>query len=75
VEDHAGAALPYLPVIAINRVSGSFETMFRRIAHAFHEWRERAHTIDELSRLSDAQLRDIGIPRSEIHAVARRRRR
>ena len=45
-----------------------------RIGAAIHESRQRARTRAELARLSDRQLADIGISRSEIPAVAARGR-
>lgn len=46
-----------------------------RIGAAIHERRQRARTVVELSRLTDRQLADIGISRSEIASVAARGRR
>lgn len=46
-----------------------------RIGAALHESRQRARTRAELSQLSDRQLADIGISRSEIHSVALHGRR
>lgn len=46
-----------------------------RIGAAIHESRQRARTVVELSRLTDRQLADIGISRSEIASVAARGRR
>jgi len=45
-----------------------------RIGTAIHESRQRARTRAELARLTDRQLADIGISRSEIPAVAARGR-
>ncbi len=45
-----------------------------RIGTAIHESRQRARTRAELSRLTDRQLADIGISRSDIPAVAARGR-
>ncbi len=51
-----------------------FESL-SRIGAAIHESRQRARTRAELSRLTDRQLADIGISRSDIPAVAARGRR
>lgn len=40
--------------------------MTQRIIRALHTWRANAKTIAQLSRLSDDQLRDIGISRADI---------
>ncbi|MEM0905896.1 MAG: DUF1127 domain-containing protein [Pseudomonadota bacterium] len=47
--------------------------MFDRIVRAFHDWRVNLETTEELSRMSDDQLRDIGIDREEIPDVVRGR--
>ena len=39
---------------------------------AFTRWRTYRSTISELGRLSDHELHDIGLMRSEIPSVARR---
>ncbi len=46
--------------------------MTKRIIRALHNWRASARTVEQLSRLSDEQLRDIGLSRAEIHTVGRR---
>jgi len=46
-----------------------FESL-HRIGAAIHESRKRARTVAELSRLTDRQLADIGISRSDIPSVA-----
>ena len=38
----------------------------------FRNWRTYRQTVNELSRLSNRELNDLGIARSEIHSVARR---
>lgn len=47
--------------------------MLDRIARAFHDWRINMETTEELSRLTDDQLRDIGLSREEIPEVVRGR--
>lgn len=43
---------------------------FRR---AYTEWRRYRQTVNELARMSDHELRDIGVLRGDIPFVARRR--
>ena len=45
-----------------------------RIGAAIHESRQRARTRSELARLTDRQLADIGVSRSDIPSVAARGR-
>ncbi|MBJ3775231.1 DUF1127 domain-containing protein [Acuticoccus mangrovi] len=45
--------------------------MINRILRSLYHWREMADTADQLSRLSDDQLRDIGLSRGDIPAVLR----
>lgn len=52
-----------------------FFTTLTRIGAAVHESRLRSRTRAELSSLSDRQLADIGISRSDIPAAAARGRR
>lgn len=47
--------------------------MFDRIARALHTWRINMETTEELSRLSDEQLADIGMTREQIPDVVRGR--
>jgi uncharacterized protein YjiS (DUF1127 family) len=42
------------------------------IGKAYRTWRRYRKAYQELSGLSDGDLRDIGIKRGEIHSVARR---
>ena len=42
------------------------------ILRNFRNWRRYRDTVSELSRLSNRELNDLGISRSEIHSVARR---
>ena len=37
----------------------------------FRNWRRYRDTVNELSRLSNRELNDLGITRSEIHVIAR----
>ncbi|GAB5374724.1 MAG: hypothetical protein AcusKO_11860 [Acuticoccus sp.] len=47
--------------------------MFDRLARAFQTWRINMETTEELSRLSDDQLADIGMTREQIPDVVRGR--
>ncbi len=47
--------------------------MIDRIARAFSTWRINMETTEELSRLSDDQLADIGMTREQIPEVVRGR--
>jgi len=47
--------------------------MLQRIVNAFHNWRAASRTRQQLSDLSDEQLRDIGIMRGDITEIARNR--
>lgn len=62
--------------IALNDFAKSGETgklaaTFQTLVARFQAWNEMRKTANELNRLSNAQLRDIGIYRSDIPAVAR----
>jgi uncharacterized protein YjiS (DUF1127 family) len=37
----------------------------------FRNWRRYRDTVNELSRLSNRELNDLGITRAEIHSIAR----
>ena len=39
---------------------------------AYSDWRRYRQTVNELSRMSDHELRDIGVLRGEIGLIARR---
>jgi len=51
-------------------MASRFFTTLSRIGAALHESRRRARTRTELSNLTDRQLADIGINRSQIPSVA-----
>ena len=42
------------------------------ILRNYRNWRRYRETVTELGRLSNRELADLGINRSEIHSVARR---
>ncbi len=44
--------------------------MFKSIARRFQAWRRYGAAMNELSHLSDRELADIGISRSEIPRIA-----
>ncbi len=41
------------------------------IAHKFSNWRKYRETVNELDRMSDRELHDLGIGRGDIRRVAR----
>ena len=41
------------------------------IARSFNNWRKYRQTCNELGRMSDRELHDLGIGRSDIRRVAR----
>jgi len=41
------------------------------ITRSFNNWRKYRQTVSELGRMSNRELNDLGIDRSEIHRVAR----
>lgn len=47
--------------------------MIKLISNALHTWRATSRTANQLARLSDDQLRDIGLSRQDIPFVVRRR--
>ena len=57
------------------RTPGSRENMLialvAKIAGRLAAWKEERKTLNELNQLTDAQLRDIGIYRSDIPAVSK----
>jgi uncharacterized protein YjiS (DUF1127 family) len=57
------------PATAKRQVYSPFEAYW----NAFQEWRKRERLRDELSRLTDSELADIGITRGEIDYAASHR--
>ena len=45
-------------------------TMLTSLIRLLHQWKQYNRSLNELSRLGDRELADIGISRSDIHAVA-----
>jgi uncharacterized protein YjiS (DUF1127 family) len=44
------------------------------MTNTFRTWRRYRNTVNELGRMTNRELADIGIDRTEIRAVARRSR-
>jgi uncharacterized protein YjiS (DUF1127 family) len=42
------------------------------LIRSYRNWRRYRDTVNELSRLSNRELNDLGITRADIHAVAQR---
>ena len=42
------------------------------LARSFNNWRMYRQTVNELGRMNDRELRDLGISRSDIPYVARK---
>ena len=49
---------------------GKKDTMFAALVRFIQEWKRYNQSINELSRLGDRELADIGISRSDIPRVA-----
>jgi uncharacterized protein YjiS (DUF1127 family) len=56
-----------IPVIRRKRKE---KTMLSSIGRFFHAWKQYGVAVDELSQLSDRELADIGITRSDIPRIA-----
>lgn len=41
------------------------------ISRSYNNWRKFRQTVNELSRMSNRELADLGIARADIHSVAR----
>jgi len=50
--------------------NGKKDTMFAAIVRFIQEWKRYNQSLNELSRLGDRELADIGISRSDIARVA-----
>ncbi|GGB54110.1 DUF1127 domain-containing protein [Roseibium aquae] len=48
--------------------------MFDTVVRKYNNWVKYRRTVDELSRLSNRELGDLGITRNQIEFVARRGR-
>lgn len=47
--------------------------MFDRFVNKVNRWQKERKTIDELGRLTDRELSDIGLSRADIRSVVRSR--
>ena len=47
------------------------DIMFDTLSRSFSSWRKYRQTYDELSRLSNRELNDLGIARADISRIAR----
>jgi uncharacterized protein YjiS (DUF1127 family) len=64
----------YFPFNKIHRRSAGSEgkrtTMFATLIRFIHQWKQYNRSLNELTRLGDRELAEIGISRSDIQAVA-----
>ncbi len=58
--------------IAVYHAIDAVTTSATRLTGAIARWQKRRWAVAELSRLSDHMLKDIGVARGEIRALARR---
>jgi uncharacterized protein YjiS (DUF1127 family) len=65
------------PIFALKRLTGPVpgrmgkkDTMFAALVRFLREWKRYNQSLNELSRLGDRELADIGISRSDIPRVA-----
>jgi uncharacterized protein YjiS (DUF1127 family) len=56
----------------LSALSYKLVLLFSDVMEEYKKARAKAHTIKELSKLKDKELRDIGLHRGEIHDVAHR---
>ena len=76
---HGGHAKPSLPfrrakdhLSGIETVNSRPEDKTMNLIQNYRNWRRYRRTVDELSRLSNRELNDLGINRGDIVSVARR---
>jgi len=78
MEMHTAQSLREIHGIAVERPRAQ-RRIFRRLTDALLNWivaiRAEQRTIDQLEKLDDRMLEDIGLRRSEIRAVARESRK
>ena len=60
------------PVVANKTFGARFQTLISRVLAALIEWNEHRLTRNELARLSDHQLDDLGLTRGDIETLFRR---
>ncbi|MEE8274112.1 MAG: DUF1127 domain-containing protein [Alphaproteobacteria bacterium] len=65
---HDDAAAPTLAIAAYRAIT-AIENLVGNALDALRAWRKRRVAFDELSALSDATLKDIGLPRGQIRYV------
>lgn len=53
----------------VNAPSGTSKSWFGRIVSAFAEWRQRQAVLQEMQTMSDRELSDIGLSRSDLAHV------
>jgi uncharacterized protein YjiS (DUF1127 family) len=60
----------YDTIIASYAKKSILSTVFSKIARSYHRKKVARQTYNELSRLTDRELRDLGIQRSDIYDIA-----
>ncbi len=55
-----------------NRLKSDNQVKTMNIVRSYNNWRRYRETVNELSRLSQRELTDLGIARGDISAIARR---
>ena len=64
----------YILIIEFTKAHGGAHQQMRltmNIARSLNNWRKYRQTVTELGRMSDRELRDLGIGREDIRRVAR----
>ena len=60
------------PVVANTGFGARLQTLLARISGAVIEWNEQRITRNELAKLSDHQLDDLGLTRGDVDTLYRR---
>lgn len=71
---HKSVRSPYLLVIEFSGRTARDELekeMTMNVARSFSKWRKYRQTCNELARMTDRELTDIGVQRADIARVAR----
>lgn len=71
---HKSACDPYLPVIEFSGQRPAVnwkKDIPMNVARSFSKWRKYRQTCNELARMTDRELTDIGVQRADIARVAR----
>lgn len=77
---HLSLTTPYLSRVNENSRSGAWgvrcseREITMNLIRSYQNWRRYRQTVNELSRLSNRELADLGITRADIAAVAARGR-